>query len=687
MWVDRYDNNNPGNNTFTNEQVNLMDTLDLSVTKNWLNDFNNYWGTRPVDSKNETNWKVDYQLQQSIDNNDWYDFDINEYGYDIIVNDVNLGRVEKYQYLTGELDTEASDTVTYSKLPAGGILKITDASGNSQYVVAKEFQYRVLEKNTDQAATPLNEKERFNNAYVVTYETGKDEGGKENPNHLIINNTMQVTSRFAEKKWADANLKGTVTFELEYLSDDGSANGKWIPFTLHISDQDKSATVTLDGKADTDITTEKFWEYESWKAKWINLPDQMPGSKLDEKNQTKYRVVEVITDNNAYGLDVNNNKELDGSGTDSDPYVLVGSGTSEDNPFTVTNEFTKMRVSKTVTRPASGEINTAITEKEFTFTITPDGNLIPNSAKYQIFSPNESGVMQPLEAPKPLKVNGVAKFNLKDGQYALIYGLKKDVDYTVTETPVKDDDGSDALDYKVTYKATEYQLVVSETGEKQWKENSNENDNSVKLTSNKPTTTKEPLPTIDVTNERLGKITITKTNLDGTERLNGMEFKLEVYNVTEGWIAAKRWSPEKKAWEVHGVETSKTYGNQKGLVIFKNLELDKKYRLTETVAPGHHKYPISIEFVLPYNPDLKTTGKKPEQPGGEYYYTIDGEEYYPEIKMTIENDDAFLMPDTSGTGFFWPGMIGVAVSVLSAGGYVVTRKKKKREEEENEEVN
>ena len=700
VWVDRYDNNNPGNNTFTNEQVNLLDTLDLSVTKNWLNDFNNYWGTRPVDSKNETNWKVDYQLQQSIDNDDWYDFDINKYGYDIIINGQVLGHVDKYQLLTGLLDTEASDTVTYSKLPANGILKITDASGNSQYVVANEFQYRVLEKNTDQAATPLKSGERFNNAYVVTYGTYEDETGKEDPNHLIINNTMQVTSRFAEKKWADDNLTGTVTFELEYLSDDGSANGKWIPFTLHISDQDKSATVTLDGIADTTITTEKFWEYESWKAKWINLPDQMPGSKLDENNQTKYRVVEVITDNNAYGLDVkNNNKELDGSGTDSDPYVLVGSGTSEDNPFTVMNEFTRMRVSKTVKRPDNGEINPNILNKPFTFTIKPQKDeSIPKSAKYQIYQKNEGNSPTLIQDFISFTIDpntGVATFTLKDNQYAEIYGLQKGVTYTVTETPVQDTDGSEALDYKVTYELTEVELVDGETeGTKVWKEVST-NTNSVTLPINRLDGNKSPFPEIAVTNERLGKVTITKTELDGKTVLEGMTFKLEVQTGTDDqdnaiWDTAQMWNPgaswneTTEKWVDHPEVPSDEYG----VVIFKNLELDKHYKLTEVSAPGYHKYPFSIEFDLPYTPN-HDANKKPEQDGddNDYYYTINGDTYYPEIKMTIENDQAFIMPDTSGTGFFWPGMIGVAVSVLSASGYVVTRKKKKREEEENEEVN
>ena len=123
--------------------------------------------------------------------------------------------------------------------------------------------------------------------------------------------------------------------------------------------------------------------------------------------------------------------------------------------------------------------------------------------------------------------------------------------------------------------------------------------------------------------------------------------------------------------------------NEKGIAEFTDLPLKTDYTLKETSAPGYNKYPREITFRLPY---------KSEDGVGDYFYKVTDSNgsikyYYPDISFTIENDKAFIMPQTSGTGFFWPGMIGVAVSVLSAGGYAVTRKKKKREEEETEEVN
>ncbi len=686
IWVDRYDNNNPANNTFTNEQVNLLDTLDLSVTKNWKNDFNNYWGTRPVDTENSANWKVDYQLQQSINGTEWVNFNIEEYGYEIIVNGQSLGTVNKYQDLTGLLDTDAYDTVAYTNLPAGGILKITDGS-ETKYDVAKKFSYRVLEKNTDQVATLLNSGDRFNNAYEVTYETDEKDS-----NHLIINNEMQTTERYAKKRWADPNLTGTVKFELQYLSE----TGKWTSFALHIKDSDKSATVTLDG-IDDKPTDEKFYESPSWEANWIDLPDQMPGSKLED-GVTKYRVVEVIVDNNAYGLG-EDNTELEGKGTEESPYVLTDGFGKIDDPFTVTNEFTRMRVSKTVTKPANGEINPAITGKIFTFTIEPEKDkIIPNSAKYQIYQKNGGNSPTLISDYQPLLKDpdtGVATFTLKDNQYAEIYGLQKGVEYTVTETPVQDE-GDDSLDYKVTYELKEVQLVEGETeGTKEWEEKTT-NTNSVKLPVDRQDGSKNPIHEIAVTNERLGKVTITKTNLDGTIVLKGMTFKLEVQNGVDSnknpiWETAKTWDPNAK-WNdttEKWVDYPEVTSGEDGIAIFKNLELDKHYKLTETVAPGYHKYPFSIEFDLPYKP---TANDKPnEDAESGYYYSITDAEgtsyFYPEIEMTIENDQAFIMPQTSGTGFFWPGMIGVAVSVLSAGGYVVTRKKKKKEDEETEEVN
>lgn len=697
VWIDHANTNS--SNSFTNEQVNTIDVTTLRVRKTWDGDNDNWYGTRYVEGDK---WVVNYQLQVSIDNKTWIDLDIDSFSQTIIDGEGKQTANSKYEPITG-IDAEDTNYVDYINLPANGIIKVKthdDATNTDsyQYYANANFTYRVREINPD--GTVIEDKGRYNEAYEVTYpgKTVEDPDG-ENIDTYGIKNTLKDTEFYAEKSWNDFgqapnSLTSNITFELQYLKDMGTdAYGKdipdeWVSFDIHDSSgKSEAAIVTLNGEKDTysEGSEPLYYEYESWGAKWRDVPEVMPGSVKDEYGKTRYRVVEVILDNNAYATDVG----VTGSGTSDDPYVLVGSG-SDSDPYSITNELTLMRVSKTVQRPDGSEkiINDSILNQEFKFTIKPDSGSIPDSAKYLIYQKVENKNPEIVSGLVSLKDSdsdddGVVDFVLKDGQYAEIYGLKKGVQYTVTEQAIKDD-GS--LDYKVTYQLTEYQLQNDEaTGDKIWVEVSSDG-NKVTLPSNKPDNVKVPGPVIAVTNERLGKVTITKTDLDG-KTVEGMTFRLEEEAKENEWVPAQMWNPDDpdniNGWVNHPDVTS----DEDGIVIFKNLALDKSYRLREVSAPGYHKYPIDIKFDLPYKP---TDGDKPNE-DGDYYYSIDSGKdagfYYPEIKMTIENDKAFIMPQTSGTGFFWPGMIGVAVSVLSAGGYAVTRRKKKREEEETVEVN
>ena len=73
-------------------------------------------------------------------------------------------------------------------------------------------------------------------------------------------------------------------------------------------------------------------------------------------------------------------------------------------------------------------------DEEFTFTISED---IPTGVKYAVFYTSNNLTAQGVTALTD------KTFKLKDGQYAIIYGLKKGATYTVTEI------GSG---YKVSYK-------------------------------------------------------------------------------------------------------------------------------------------------------------------------------------------------------------------------------------------
>lgn len=716
VWIDRYDTTTTSRNTFINEQINTIDVTNLRVRKNWQGDNNNWYGSRPVDESGK--WVVDYVLQIKDKNDNWQPFPVENYIQKQTISGQTV-TTEKYHPITGN-DSDSTNYIDYMNLPAGGIFKVVDGESISYVATDENFEYRVLEKDSvDETIIVDTSTQKFNEAYTVEYPAKTVENLNEGDETVKIDtyqitNSLNDTDFYAQKTWNSFDfatpenpypLSGKITFELQYLKDMGTdSDGKeikdeWVSFEIHDqSGNSKTATVTLAGVKDEYKEGEEplYYEYEAWKAKWTGVPEVMPGSEKDENGKTQYRVVEVIEDNNAYGLG-EKNTELDGSGTASDPYVLAGTGT-ESNPYTILNEFTVLDVSKTVTKPVGDEkeINSKITSQVFTFTITPAGDSIPDTAMYQIYKPDpekpdsfiKEGELKQLK--DKAGIDGKASFELTDGQFARIYGLKKGVIYTVEETAISDSDGS--LDYKVTYELTECRYSEED---KTWSTQTTNNQNSVTLPASKPECNKNPHPQIAVTNERLGKVTITKTELDGKTVLKGMTFKLEVKTGTDDhgvaiWETAKMWDPSAtwnettEKWVDHPEVTS----DEKGVVIFKNLKLDEHYKLTEVSAPGYHKYPFSIEFDLPYKP---IDGDKPaEDTEADYYYSIEnanGTDYfYPEIKMTIENDKAFIMPDTSGTGFFWPGMIGVAVSVLSAGGYAVTRKKKKREEE-NEEVN
>lgn len=575
----------------------------------------------------------------------------------------------RYQIITGT-DDDDSKVVSYTNLPASGIFKKTD--GSYVAISSNEIKYRVRELNTDEKKTPIDSNGTYNDAYKVTY---SEPDPQIKPLTLNIVNTLITIDAEATKKWDDWGIEGAekvltskVTFELQYQSDtdaDNDGTCDWKSF-------DTPAVVKLDGAPDTVTTGKPYYEDSEWHAIWNDIPKVMPDSSTTVEGgekRTNYRVIEVSEDNNVYGRYVTNTSSeiLFGSGTKDDPYFLedvTQEGSKDIIAFEITNQLTAFELHKTVTKPGNAEL-TENGNEEFTFTISP-ADQIPSSAKYQKY-----------EADNSQSEAGIQKFTgtitLKDGQYAKIFGLEKGVAYTVTES-------TDNLNfsYAITYELKALDAEGSKT-------------NNVTLPGKEQENVKSQTPIMEVTNTVLGSVSITKEDLND-KALEGIAFKLE-YKVTangqDQWLPAEYWNGT--SWESPTLNQQTTDDN--GEVTFSNLRVFDKdmkpiqYRLIEVDAPGYHKYPEPIEFQLPYVPKEKDQTDE----GTNAFYTIttgnDTYSYYPEVTMTIENDKAFIMPQTSGTGFFWPGMIGVAVSVLSAGGYAVTRKKKKREEEETEEVN
>ena len=589
VWITGYADDVSSTKNYINDQFNYVNMMDLDVTKEWKDDNGDIYDTRP---EKNGQWVVDYQIQQSADEGQtWSDFDAGA----------------RYLSITGT-DSEDRKTVSYKNLPAGGIVKKADGSG---YVAVKSYQYRIREKdpkNNNQITQKW-----FNEAYTVTYSDPVITGASNGKNEkwaLTATNTLEIIDLYAQKSWNETNLTSPVTLELQYQSGtDDEKNPIWESF-------DTPAKVTLDGSVNA---PDVYYEYESWKAKWTGVPQIMPGSVttgVGDTKQTIYRVVEVSE--NAYGSD-NDGKALTGTGTQSDPYVLVGTGTEAD-PFAITNELTQIKVQKTVQKPDRAELKNP--NEEFTFTVT--AGVIPSGAKYAVS--DDAGKVNP-ESAKTFS----GTFKLKDGQYAIIYGLKKGGTYTVTET------GSG---YQVSYKLN---------GQEQ-------NTGEIEVPVSKPQTP-DTIPTLEVINEKFGKVTVEKKDAQ-ENNFEGATFRIERKDDTNGI-----WS------QVGNDITTGTDGKAE----FNNLVFGT-YRITETATkPGYNKMVKPIEFTLPLENETSQ---------GDYYYSIteNGKTsyYYTDITLKVENDQAFAMPETSGTGFYWPGIVGMAAAVGAAGYYAVYNKKKKR---------
>lgn len=671
VWIGKYDKNDSSEETYINDQFNTYETMNINISKTWVDDNGNIYDTRSNLDK-DNNWEVNYQLEvknKTVNRENWIKLPLE------VTN-------SRYQVITGN-DSQDTVEVSYINLPASGIFKKEDGS----YVALSkdQIEYRIRELNTDDNKTPIDTNGTYNSAYTVTYDSTS--ATQKQPLKLKMTNTLKTINAEATKKWDDWSTKtdnvltSPVTFELQYQSNKDENNdgqNDWKSF-------DTKAIVTLNGQKDTaeERGDKPYYEYSPWHAIWNDIPQIMPGSFTtiigegeNAEERTVYRVIEVSLHNNVYGRYVKDGTThvlLPGSGTEGDEYILqdVTEDTVTDLSFEITNALTVFELRKTVSKPSDASLTKESNEK-FTFTISP-ADKIPSSAKYQKYNAKNEPIEPILSSTTPNQFKGTV--TLKDGEYVKIFGLQKDVEYTVTESTE-----DNIFDYAVTYSL---RTLDQDTGV---------STNNVTLPAKETKTTKFQTPIMEATNTVLGSVTITKEDLNGN-KLEGISFELEYLSdpKTNSWLPAEYW--ENGVWVKPAIEEGNIEeSNKEGKVIFSNLRVFDEnlkpiqYRLTEVAAPGYHKYPEPIEFQLPYAPKDKDQTNE----GSNAFYTIGTGEnavsYYPEVTMTIKNDHAFVMPQTSGTGFFWPGMIGVAVSVLSAGGYVVTRKKKKREEE-NEEVN
>ena len=614
--------------TERNDMYNLVDTKKLHFEKIWKDDNHNEFGTRaPVDSNT---WEVSFMIQQKgkKENSDWENCPESVYK----PNPVRLSG-------KNEEDSAGMDV---DGLPAQSLVQKED--GSYEFL---EYEYRAREVNTD------NKVIENNGLYHESYQAQSEDLTSGTPDadyYSRVTNTMEVTERFAEKRWDNEKLTVPVTFELKYQRD---TDNSWVSFKT-------PAKVVLDGNVDENATS-AYLEYEPWKAKWTGVPKKMPGSVKDKDGNTIYRIVE-ITDS-SYEI----TEGTKGTGTEEKPYVLkdMDSKGTEKVPVVYQNSLTELKVEKRIDRPEGAELSSDEKDKEFTFTI--DGLIPGKTYSYRKFTKAASTGQQDIQEGEAFVLTSEQNsFTLKDNQYVIIYGLEKGKTYIVKEEA--------AENYEVFYESfgvqSEHSSEQKETGE-------------ITIPETKPDTT----PTITAVNKRFGMIVIEKKTGDH-KPLDGVVFELQYKEKTDPESAYKpadetvcknplivnppAESGLKKAQVKTGTVT--VHGEEKtGCAVFDRLMLGYDYRIVEVSVPqGYNKLDKPLELSLPYEISKENqTGKtKP-------FYEMEGKHYYSEVTLLIENNTGITMPITSGSGSFPPGIIGVLL-VGAAGIWYVIREEKKR---------
>ena len=238
----------------TREMYNRLKTTSLEIAKVWEGDNHNVYNTRPDTGRDGYTWETSFVIQRSNDGGaSWENvtvYNASGVGQDLVVTLYGTDRDDRVE-------------TTVAGLPE------SDDQGKTYTYRAKELQpgYQ-LSGGKVGAADIVEDNGNYNDTYTATYEYDQ--------NSTEVTNRLETREITAQKSWKPDNYQvpeGTeVILHLQYK--DGNS---WI--TL--------ASVTLDGTADTGQTL-PYYEEESWKAVWKDLPQRIPG----QSGNAEYRVIE-----------------------------------------------------------------------------------------------------------------------------------------------------------------------------------------------------------------------------------------------------------------------------------------------------------------------------------------------------------------------------------------------------------
>lgn len=612
--------------TERNDMYNLVDVKKLHIQKVWENDSHNKYGLRAP--FNEESWEVFFEIQRK-GNGDWENCPES-------VCKPNPVR------LTGK-NTEDSAGTDVEALPAKSLIKTEDGS----YAFA-EYTYRAREVNTDKDKTIIENSGIYNEVYQaaskdLTADEIKNSDMPDADYYSRVTNTMEVTSRFADKNWKDNELTAPVTFELQYQKE---KDNTWISFKT-------PARIVLDGKADENVDA-AYLEYAPWKAKWSGIPEKMPGSVKDEKGNTVYRIVEIS--DSSYET----TEGTEGLGTEENPYIVKdmdSRGETKELPVVYQNSLTELKVEKRIERPEGAELSTEEKSKEFIFTI--DGLTEGKTYFSRKYKKADSSEGQDLQEGETFTLTSEQNtFTLKDSQYVMIYGLEKGKTYTVKENA--------AEGYEVSYETS--------GGKK--------SEGEIRISEEKPVDT----PVITAVNHRLGMIVIEKKTGDN-KPLDGVVFELQykekgggAYKTADETVCRNPSivnPPEDSGLQPGQVKTGNVLVHdeeKKGCALFDQLMTGYDYRIVEVSVPdGYNKLDKPVEISLPYETAKENLAGKAKP-----FYEMGGKKYYAEVTLLIENNTGITMPLTAGSGFFLPGIVGVLLAGAAGIWYVIGEEKKRK---------
>lgn len=226
-----------GSNSTT---TNTLDLGSLTITKNWANDNDNKFDTRPGVESDTFTWQANFIIQRKTAQDQW--------------ETLKNGTADKVFTIRGA-DGDSSESISVTGLPEG--------------------TYRVIELQPDfvrddSGAIPerffVNNSDSFyNGMYTAQYNSNEMDSDENTTMAFTVTNTLNTRSDISvEKVWRPASPNGAAIDVVLQYSNDGEA---W-------RDLDK---VTLNSTTD-------------WTHTWTNLPAKYPANATTDA--TQYRVAE-----------------------------------------------------------------------------------------------------------------------------------------------------------------------------------------------------------------------------------------------------------------------------------------------------------------------------------------------------------------------------------------------------------